>query len=127
MYAAHWSGSSPTATGHTPVPSTSAGTSTHASAARFGMSAPLLGTLATIRAGSPVSIEWTMTDAYSPLRSSSNGSPASSMRRVSAYSSRLFATRDRYSPMGMWNRSTPSPLGMNQGLYSAWCSEDSVG
>ena len=50
-------------------------------------------TLATIRAGSPVAIALTITAAYSPLRSISNGSPASSRRFVSAYSSRLFATR----------------------------------
>ena len=98
MYAAHWSGSGPTATGQTPVPSTSPGTSTHASGTRFGMSAPRLITLATIRAGSPVSIECTITAAYSPLRSISNGSPASSIRLVSAYSSRLCATRDEVLP-----------------------------
>jgi len=83
-------------------------------------------TFATIRAGSPVAIALMITAAYSPLRSISNGSPASSLRRVSAYSSRLFATRERYSPIGTWNGSTRS-LGMNHGLYSAWCSDDSVG
>ena len=67
-----------------------------------------------------------ITAAYSPLRSISNGSPASSIRLVSAYSSRLLATRERYSPIGTWNGST-WPFGMNHGLYSAWCSEDSVG
>ena len=39
--------------------------------------------------------------------------------------------RSRYSPIGTWNRSTASPaasrLPMNHGLYSAWCSDDSVG
>ena len=83
-------------------------------------------TLATMRAGSPVAIELMITAAYSPLRSISNGSPASRRRFVASYSSRLCATRDRYSPIGTWKAST-WPLGMNHGLYSAWCSEDSVG
>ena len=80
-------------------------------------------TLPTIRAGSPVVSASAIVAAYSPLRSISNGSPASSRRFVSAYSSRLWATRSRYSPIGTWNRSTASPaasrLPMNHGLYSA--------
>ena len=127
MYAAHCGGRAPIGVGWTPSPSTSAGTSTQASPARLAISAPpSFITLATIRAGSPVAIALTITAAYSPLRSISNGSPASSIRLVSAYSSRLFATRVRYSPIGTWNGST-WPLGMNHGLYSAWCSDDSVG
>ena len=107
------------------------GTSTQASASRFGISAPRFIALTTIRAGTPVVIDSAMVAAYSPLRSISNGSPASSIRRVSAYSSRLCDTRSRYSPIGTWNRSTASPcasrLPMYHGLYSAWCSDDSVG
>ena len=91
-----------------------------------GPAGPKFMTLATIRAGSPVVMALMITAAYSPLRSISNGSPASRRRFVSAYSSRLFATRERYSPSGTWNAST-WPFGMNHGLYSAWCSEDSVG
>src|SRR5262245_56188984 len=127
MYAAHWGGKAPTATGHTPAPSTRQGTSTQASEARLAISDPRLITLPMIRAGSPVSSEWMMTAAYSPLCSIGNGSPVSRRRLVSAYSSRWLATRDRYSPIGIWRRSTASSLGMNHGLYSAWCSDDSVG
>jgi hypothetical protein len=84
-------------------------------------------TFPTIRARLPVAFEYAMTAAYSPLRSISKGSPASSRRFVSSYSARLLETRSRYSPIGMLKRSTRSSLGMNHGLYSAWCSDDSVG
>ena len=94
------------------------------------MSLPPFMTLPTIRAGTPVVIASAIVAAYSPLRSMSNASPASSRRFVSAYSSRLPATRSRYSPIGMLKRSIASPdasrLPMNHGLYSAWCSDDSV-
>ena len=83
-------------------------------------------TLATMLLGSPVVIALMITEAYSPLRSISKPSPASRPRLVASYSSRLWATRERYSPIGTWKGST-WPLGMNHGLYSAWCSDDSVG
>ena len=84
-----------------------------------------------MRACVPVVIASAIVAAYSPLRSISKGSPASSLRFVSSYSARLPATRLRYSPIATLNRSTVSPLAsrlpMNQGLYSAACSDDSVG
>ena len=77
--------------------------------------------------GCPVTCEWMISDAYSRLRSISNGSPAASIRRISSYSSRFSSLRRTYSSTGTRKRSIIASSCRKQGRYSAECSLDSVG
>ena len=116
----------PTAVGCTPFPSTRHGTSTHAPCGRFEIR-PLFRHVPVDTLGSPVAIEWTISEAYSRLRSISNGPPAASVCRIDSYSRRFSSLRRTYSSTGTRKRSIISSLRMNHGRYSAECSLDSVG